>query len=66
MLNPALPDSLISSYDQTFAVMVGLLVVALAFILFLRGRLPRKSDALRDTKGLPAPLVEPPNAPSAL
>ena len=35
-------SSVITSYDQTFAVMVGLLVVALIFALFLTGRLPAK------------------------
>lgn len=45
-LDPTLPDSLINSYDQTFAVMVGLLVVAFVFIVFLRGRLPPKVDSL--------------------
>jgi EmrB/QacA subfamily drug resistance transporter len=34
------PGSLITSYDQTFAVMVGLLVAALVFVLFLTGRVP--------------------------
>jgi MFS family permease len=33
--------SLISSYDQTFLVMLGLLGVALVFVLFLKGRLPK-------------------------
>jgi hypothetical protein len=37
----SLESSLINSYDQTFAVMVGLLVVAFLFALFLRGRLPK-------------------------
>ena len=36
-------SSLIRSYDETFAVMTGLLVVALFFVLFLRGRLPTPS-----------------------
>ena len=31
----------ISSYDQTFVVMLGLLAVAFVFVLFLRGRLPK-------------------------
>ncbi|MHB8352138.1 MAG: MFS transporter [Thermoplasmata archaeon] len=34
-------SALITSYDQTFDVMVALLVVALVFVLFLRGRLPK-------------------------
>ncbi len=33
--------STITAYDQTFVVRVGLLVVALACVLFLRGRLPK-------------------------
>ncbi|MGA2665784.1 MAG: MFS transporter, partial [Nitrososphaerales archaeon] len=37
----SLKASLVSSYDQTFVVMVGLLVVALFFVLFLTGRLPK-------------------------
>ncbi len=37
----SLPASLITSYDQTFAVMAGLLVAAFVFVLFLRGRLPK-------------------------
>ena len=66
MLDPLLPESLISSYDQTFAVMVALLVVALVFILFLRGRLPRKSDALPDAESAPAQPIEPLEGASAL
>ncbi len=37
----SLESSLIKSYDQTFFVMLGLLVVAFLFALFLKGRLPR-------------------------
>jgi len=37
----SLQSSLISSYDQTFVVMVGLLVVGFCFVLFLTGRLPK-------------------------
>lgn len=37
----SLETSLVSSYDQTFTIMVGLVVIALAFALFLKGRLPR-------------------------
>jgi hypothetical protein len=37
----SLESALISSYDQTFLVMVGLLVVAFVFALFLKGRLPK-------------------------
>ncbi|MDA4137460.1 MAG: hypothetical protein OK449_10750, partial [Thaumarchaeota archaeon] len=32
---------LVSSYDQAFTVMVGLLVVAFVFALFLKGHLPK-------------------------
>lgn len=59
MLDPTLPDSVINSYDQTFEIMVGLLIVALAFVVFLRGRLPRKSDA-------PVPSGNAPVAPAEL
>ena len=37
----SLEGSLIRSYDQTFFVMLGLLVVAFVFALFLKGRLPK-------------------------
>jgi MFS family permease len=37
----ASPSALLTSYDQTFAVMVGLLVVALVFVLFLVGHIPK-------------------------
>lgn len=37
----SLESSLINSYDQTFGVMVGLLIVAFVFVLFLKGRLPK-------------------------
>jgi MFS family permease len=37
----SLEGSLIKSYDQTFFVMLGLLVVAFVFALFLKGRLPK-------------------------
>ncbi|MDA4115351.1 MAG: MFS transporter [Thaumarchaeota archaeon] len=37
----SLEGSLIRSYDQTFSVMLGLLVVAFVFALFLKGRLPK-------------------------
>jgi EmrB/QacA subfamily drug resistance transporter len=46
-LAPAVPSlastetAIITSYDQTFEVMLGLLVVALLFAVFLKGRLPR-------------------------
>jgi MFS family permease len=41
----SLETSLLSSYDQTFEVMVGLLVVALVFAVFLRGRLTKAPAA---------------------
>ena len=37
----SLESSLISSYDQTFVVMLGLLLVAFLFALFLKGYLPK-------------------------
>jgi MFS family permease len=37
----SLESSLISSYDQTFVVMLGLLGVAFLFVVFLKGRLPK-------------------------
>jgi MFS family permease len=37
----SLEGSLIKSYDQTFFVMLGLLVVAFVFALFLKGHLPK-------------------------
>ena len=37
----SLEGSLLKSYDQTFVVMLGLLAVALLFVLFLKGRLPK-------------------------
>jgi len=60
------PSSLITSYDQTFEVMVGLLVIALAFVLFLRGRLPKAPvgplalDRSALTKPEPPPISPPP------
>ena len=44
----SLESSLITSYDQTFLVMVGLLAVALIFALFLRGRLPSRTSMGND------------------
>ncbi|MGP8072650.1 MAG: MFS transporter [Thermoplasmata archaeon] len=38
----SLPGAVITSYDQTFLIMGGLLLVALGFVLLLRGRLPSK------------------------
>ena len=40
----SLESSLISSYDQTFLVMLGLLGIAFVFALFLRGRLTKTSS----------------------
>ncbi len=37
----SLKESLLTSYDQTFMVMAGLLVVALVFAFFIQGRLPK-------------------------
>jgi MFS family permease len=37
----SLESSLISSYDQTFVIMTGLMLVAFLFVLFLKGYLPR-------------------------
>ena len=42
----AFPSSLITSYDQTFIVMVALLVAAFVFVMFLRGRLPKTVPAM--------------------
>lgn len=59
----SLNSSLITSYDQTFTIMLGLLVVALAFALFLEGRLPKlpsrngAAPVLVEQKA--APIVEP-------
>ena len=41
--------SLITAYDQTFAVMLILLIVALLFVLFLQGRLPKGSRLVPPT-----------------
>jgi len=41
----SLTGSLVTSYDQTFTVMMGLLIVAFAFVLFLKGRLPKGQAA---------------------
>ena len=41
----SLPSSIITSYDQTFMIMLGLLLVAFVFVLFLKGRLPRGPEA---------------------
>ncbi|MGA8537806.1 MAG: MFS transporter [Thermoplasmata archaeon] len=62
----SLPSSLISSYDQTFTLMVGLLVAALLFVLFLRGRLPKTSPAkISDTSGSEPGSIEPAPAPDS-
>jgi len=53
----SLESSLLSSYDQTFTVMVGLLVVAFLFALFLKGRLP---------KGTPQNAAAPEVSPSSI
>ena len=41
--------SLVKSYDQVFAVMAGLLVVAFLSVLFLRGRLPKAQPSENKT-----------------
>ncbi len=41
----SLESSVMSSYDQTFTILVGLLVLAFIFVLFVRGRLPKGSGA---------------------
>jgi len=61
--------AVITSYDQTFDVMVGLLVVALVFSIFLRGRLPKvqsPTDSIRghaptSTEALPETARAPPD-----
>jgi MFS family permease len=55
----SLETSLISSYDQTFVVMLGLLVVAFIFALFVKGRLPRGHPGGAETA---APQVDPKEA----
>ena len=50
----SLESSLITSYDQTFLVMVGLLAVALIFALFLRGRLPSRTSMGNDATSIMA------------
>jgi hypothetical protein len=50
----SLRSSLITSYDQTFTIMLGLLVIALVFVFFLEGRLPRKAPP---TAGDPKPSL---------
>ena len=47
----AYPGALITSYNDTFEVMVGLLVAALAFVLFLQGRVPKSGP--RDPHAAP-------------
>jgi hypothetical protein len=48
----SLETSLISSYDQTFLVMLGLMGVAFVFVMFLKGRLPKgpAKDAAEATR----------------
>jgi hypothetical protein len=56
-LAPAVPSlastetAILTSYDQTFEVMLGLLVVALLFAVFLKGRLPKGPSST----GVPPP-----------
>lgn len=60
----SLKASLVSSYDQTFVVMVGLMAVAFFFALFLRGRLPKtrpgelSPDAQPPAEATEAPKLE--------
>jgi MFS family permease len=55
----SLQTSLISSYDQTFTVMLGLLGVAFLFVLFLEGRLP-KSPSRKTAEAGPSALERSP------
>lgn len=52
----SLESSLIKSYDQTFVVMLGLLLVAFLFVVFLKGRLPK--SAPREATAQGASIVE--------
>jgi MFS family permease len=54
--------ALITSYDQTFTVMLGLLIVAFVFVLFLVGRLP-KAPAKVVEESVVTPPVAPPMTP---
>jgi EmrB/QacA subfamily drug resistance transporter len=48
----SLETSVVTSYDQVFVVMVGLLVMALIFALFLKGRMPKGSaESRKETVG---------------
>ena len=51
--------SLISSYDQTFTVMLVLLIVAFVFVLFLVGRLPKAAPKVLSGPPSDAPLFPP-------
>ncbi len=55
----SLESSLISSYDQTFLVMVGLLAVSFLFVLFLRGRLPKGPSQKAATPEVSAHATDP-------
>lgn len=57
-----LESSLIKSYDQTFVVMLGLLVVAFVFALFLNGRLQRQPS---QEVGALEPIAAEPGAASS-
>lgn len=62
----SLETSLIQSYDQTFLVMLGLLVVAFVFVIFLKGRLPRGTTrATADPEASAAGKERPADPPSA-
>jgi MFS family permease len=54
--------ALITSYDQTFTVMLGLLIVAFLFVLFLVGRLPKGASMMPPVAPSNA-LGEPPSSP---
>ncbi|MGC2289308.1 MAG: MFS transporter [Thermoplasmata archaeon] len=51
--------ALITSYDQTFTVMLGLLVLAFVFVLFLVGRLPKPAPKVSMPAAGDSPLFPP-------
>jgi MFS family permease len=60
----SLESSLVSSYDQTFTVMVGLLAVSLLFALFLKGRLTKAAPGAGAASEMSPQTTEPsPGAP---
>ena len=62
----SLQVSLVNSYDQVFMVMVGLLVVALIFVIFLTGRLPKvvPMGNASSTGSTPVPAIAAVNQPA--